>query len=584
MIPRIAVVQLNPTPGDIAANCRRMVDALSQARSRGAELVVFPEEAVTGYCIGDLNRNRMLVRESLAAAEQVLAPASHGLVAVVGLVAPEANANLNDGAPGARNAFLVLEDGKIVGRGAKALLVDDGVFYDSRYFLPAAAEDIRPVEVRLATTGPFRLGIEICHDMWDDFSKVRPSTLLAERGAQLLVVINSSPFWCRRHAQRVETARRRVAETGIALCYVNTCGVQDNGKNVILFDGGSFLLDERGHIAARCPDFQDGVFLLPDDGAAAVPGAMSRAEELFQALCFGLKGFFRRTGFSGAVLGLSGGIDSAVSACLLVTALGRENVLALNMPTRFSSQTTQDCARELARRLGVEYVVHGIEEIVQRKKTFYEAVSGVPMKGLSFENVQARERGNVLMTWAQERGRLVIGNGNKTEFQRGYATLYGDIVGAVMPLGDVAKTDIYRLARHINMTQGNPIPDDILTIPPSAELSEAQDVTRGLGDPFDYDIEAPMGQEIIEQVRTPAELRSLFESRALDPDLWAPVRGDRPVYDKLTPDRFEQYAWEVFRAIEATTYKRIQAPPIIKVSAKAFGFDFRESVFARLVP
>ncbi len=580
MVPSVAVVQFDPMPGDVAGNSRRMAEAIARARSLGAELVVFPEEAVTGYCIGDLNRNGMLVRESLAAAEQVLAPASQGLVVVVGLVAPEPAACLNDGAAGARNAFLVLQDGQVVGRGAKALLVDDGVFYDSRYFLPACEPEIRPIEVRLAN-GPYRLGVQVCHDMWDDFSAVRPSRLLADRGAQLLIVINSSPFWCRRLGQRLEVARRRVAETGVPLLYANTCGVQDNGKNVILFDGESFLLDGAGQLVGLADSFRDGIFLLPGKGDVSIP-QRSRAEELSAALRFGLAGFFRRTGFSGAVLGLSGGVDSAVSACLLVSELGRDNVLALNMPTRFSSRTTQDCARELARRLGIEYVVHSIEETVQRKKAQQEAISAAPMKGLTFENVQARERGNVLMTWAQERGRLVVGNGNKTEFQRGYATLYGDIVGAVMPLGDVAKTDIYRLARHINATQGNPIPDDILTIPPSAELSEAQDVTKGLGDPFDYDVEAPMGQELIENERTPAELRALFERRELDSDLWSPVRKDIPIYDKMTPERFEQVAWEVFRAIEATTYKRIQAPPIIKVSRKAFGFDFRESVFAKM--
>jgi len=580
MVPRIAVAQFDPAPGDIAGNSARMLELVSQAGRQGAELVVFPEGAVTGYCIGDLNRNRILVRESLAAVQQRLAPASRGVAVVVGLVAPEPAWNLGGGAAGARNAFLVLADGKVVGRGAKSLLVDDGVFYDSRYFLPASEADIRPVEVPLRS-GPVRLGIEICHDMWDDFSAVRPSRLLADRGAQLLVVLNSSPFWCRRLPQRLETAARRAVETGLPLLYANTCGVQDNGKNVILFDGASFLLDAGGRLAGLCPAFEDGLFLLPSGSPAALPRP-SRAEELDDALRFGLAGFFRRTGFDGAVLGLSGGIDSAVSACLLVSALGRDKVLAVNMPTRFSSTTTRELAGELAHRLGIEYAVHGIDDIVQRKKAQFEAISGNEMKGLSFENIQARERGNVLMTYAQERGRLVIGNGNKTEFQRGYATLYGDIVGAVMPLGDVAKTDVYRLARHINECHGSPIPDEILTIPPSAELSEAQDVTRGLGDPFDYDIEAPMGQELIEQERTPAELRALFEQRRLDPDIWTPVRSDCPVYDKLTADRFEQYAWEVFRAIEATTYKRIQSPPIIKLSRKSFGFDFRESVFARL--
>ncbi len=283
-----------------------------------------------------------------------------------------------------------------------------------------------------------------------------------------------------------------------------------------------------------------------------------------------------------AVIGLSGGIDSSVSAALLVATLGRDKVLGINMPSRFSSQVTRDNAAELARRLGMEYVVHPIEAVVRQKREEYEQLAGRTMETLTFENIQARERGNILMTYAQERGGLVIGNGNKTEFQRGYATLYGDIVGAVMPLGDLAKTDVYRLADAINRRLGDPIPEPVITIPPSAELSEEQDVTRGRGDPFDYDVEGPMGQEIIEMERTPAELRERFEQRRLDPEVWEPVRSDRSVYDKLTPDRFEALAWEVFRSIERTVFKRIQSPPVLKLSRKAFGFDLREAGFARL--
>jgi NAD+ synthase (glutamine-hydrolysing) len=304
--------------------------------------------------------------------------------------------------------------------------------------------------------------------------------------------------------------------------------------------------------------------------------------ELQAALEFGLAGFFGRVGAKGAVIGLSGGIDSAVSAVLLTSVLGADRVLAVNMPSRFSSQTTQDAARELAANLGVEYVVHPIESVVAAKRADYEELTGRAMKPLTFENIQARERGNVLMTWAQERGFLVVGNGNKTEFQRGYATLYGDLIGAIMPLGDVPKTQVYRLAHRFNRLRPGVIPQAIIDIPPSAELSEAQDVNRGLGDPFDYDVEAPMGVELVEYAMTPGELRRLFEGRKLNPEVWAPVRGNRDVYDKMSADAFEALAWEVFRAIEATVFKRVQSPPILKVSRKAFGCDLRESMFVRL--
>jgi len=580
VLDQIAIAQFDPTPGDIHGNTTEIIRQMAAAESRGAHLLVFPEECISGYCVGDLNRNEMLVRESLAALEQRIAPASGSMAAVVGLISPRPGENLNDGAAGACNGFAVVQDGQVVGRGSKSLLVDDGVFYDSRYFLPASIDDLTPVSIA-TPAGPISLGIMICHDMWDDYSSLRPSTALAALGAQLLVVINSSPYHARRLEQRLTTARARVAETGLPLVYANACSVQDNGKNVIVFDGGSFILDGLGDARLLAPQFSPGLFLA-ESAVVAEPPRATRANELLDALLFGIEGFFRRTGVERAVIGLSGGIDSSVSAALLVQALGADSVLGINMPTRFSSQTTRDNAGELASRLGIEYIVHPIEEIVRQKLDAYKAVAGEEMATLTFENIQARERGNVLMTYAQEREGLVVGNGNKTEFQRGYATMYGDILGALMPLGDLAKTDVYRVADAINDRFGEPIPRQVITIPPSAELSAEQDIDKGQGDPFDYDVEGPMGQELIENERTPASLRKLFEERALDPELWAPVRASVQVYDKHTPEEFERLAWEVFRAIERTVFKRIQAPPVLKLSRKAFGFDLREAGFARL--
>jgi NAD+ synthase (glutamine-hydrolysing) len=580
VLDQIAIAQFDPSPGDIEGNTRAIIHQMAEATRRGAQLVVFPEECISGYCVGDLNRNEMLINESLAALEQRIAPAAGTTAAVIGLIAPHPADHLNDGARGACNAFAVVQDGKIIGRGSKSLLVDDGVFYDSRYFLPASAAELEPVTIA-TPTGPLSLGIMICHDMWDDYSSHKPSTILSGKGAQLLVVINSSPYHARRLEQRLDTARARVAETGLPLVYANACSVQDNGKNVIVFDGGSFILDGLGDPRLLAPQFSSGIFLATD-GVVTEPPRIPRASELLEALLFGISGFFKRTGVGNAVIGLSGGIDSSVSAALLVQALGPQNVLGINMPTRFSSQTTRDNASELARRLGIEYVVHPIEETVRHKQEAYRAITGCTMATLTFENIQARERGNVLMTYAQERGGLVVGNGNKTEFQRGYATMYGDILGALMPLGDLAKTDVYRVANAINERFSEPIPKAVITIPPSAELSAEQDVDKGQGDPFDYDVEGPMGQEIIENERTPATLRTLFEERLLDPELWEPVRSSTSVYEKHTPEEFEALAWEVFSALERTVFKRIQAPPVLKLSRKAFGFDLREAGFARL--
>ena len=577
MLPRTGVAQFDSSPGDIAGNVKRIVRWIGEAKGRGMQLVVFPEESISGYCVGDLNRNRMFVEASFRALEESIVPASTGIAVVVGLVAPVADRRLVDGSLGAENAFAVAVDGKLTHLGAKGLLVDDGVFYDSRYFLPASPDRFQPVEV--ISGGP-KAGIMICHDMWDDHSDLKPSRLLADRGADFLVVINSSPFELGKEQRRREVAARRCRETGLPLVYVNTAGIQDNGKNVVIFDGGSFALDKDGRPIASCPRFHQGFFTLSEH-AVRTDSTGGRIEELLAALDYGVKGFFHRTGHSRAVIGLSGGVDSSLSACLLVRALGPKNVLGINMPTRFSSDTTQANAKELARRLGIEYVVHPIENTVRGKKAEYEAVTGSEMQTLTFENIQARERGNVLMTYAQERGGLVIGNGNKTEFQRGYATMYGDIVGALMPLGDVAKTDVYRLAGLLNDAHGNPIPEEVISIPPSAELSAAQDVEKGQGDPFDYDVEAPLGQELIEFERTPAELRELFEQRRLDPAIWSPVRSSTTVYDKVSPAEFEKLAWDVFRGLEKSVFKRIQAPPVLKISHKAFGFDFRESVFAR---
>lgn len=573
--PKVAIAQFNPKPGRLKENAARVVAWIRQAEECGAELVVFPEDCISGYCIGDLQRNQNLVHSSHDVLMRDVLPHVGQIAAVVGLTSPGESGG-GDQTPWARNSFVVMREGRLLQIGAKTLLVNDGVLDDARYFQPQLPGDVAPV--RLPGPTITSVGVLVCQDMWDDDSLIKPASILAGKGAELLVVINSSPFHVGKVQERMDVARRRVVETGLPLLYVNTVGAQDNGKNVILFDGASFMLGADGRTVALCPGFEEGLYFPETRPEVAVA---DRIAQLAQALEFGIQQFFGRTGHRGAVIGLSGGIDSALNAAFLVKALGPENLLCVNMPTRFSSQITRDNAAQQATRLGVEYVVSPIEEVVALKRRLFEQQAGKQMGGLTFENVQARERGNVLMTWAQERNRLVVGNGNKTEFQRGYATLYGDLIGAVMTLGDIPKTDVYRLAQWVNGQWGGWIPQSAIDVAPSAELSDSQDVNQGLGDPFDYDVEAPMGVEIIEYGRTPEGLRRLFELGQLNQALWQPVRGSVPVYQKLTPPEFEEYARNVQQAIEASVFKRVQSPPILKLSRRAFGFDLRESLFAR---
>lgn len=578
---KYALVQFNPIPGDLEHNAARIIELGHEARDRGADLVVFPETALPGYCIADLHKDISFVRRNRRILEETIAPALSGVVTILGFIDVDDERLMADGRPARRNRYAVCQDGRILATGTKSLLIDDGVLEDSRHYLPGAPDEVRPVEL---TRGPLRLrvGVLICQDMWDDAAPVKPAQLQRDRGAELLVVINSSPFHVGRLARRRAVAAARVAETGLPLLYANTVGAQDNGKNIILFDGGGFVLDADGAPLAQGPLFEESPLIVDPTAPPTLEAPITPIAELHRALVMGIRDFYEKTGvFQGAVIGLSGGIDSAVDAALLVEALGADRVLAVNMPSRFNSDLTKSIAAELAGALGIEYLVHPIQDVVDAKLAAWRRVSGREPKPLTVENVQARERGNILMTVSQERGAMVVGNGNKTEFQRGYATLYGDIIGALMPLGDVHKLDVYRLGRHLDQLLGGAIPDAVFEIRASAELSDAQDPSRGGGDPFDYHIEAPLGVELVERGRSPEELGVLFRGRGLDPSLWVPDAAGRSVYDKLTDETFLDAARATHRAIRASVFKRVQAPPILVVSPRAFGFDFREALLVR---
>lgn len=589
-LPRVAIAQLNPYPGDLEGNVAKILAWIAEAKAKGADIILFPETAVTAYSIGDKHKRRSFVEENRRLVHDVIAPAAKGIVVVLGFIDFDTGRRMKDGLFARYNAYAVCAEGRVVATGRKTLLIDDGVLDDSRHYVAGRPEDIGPVTVTIGGK-PLTLGLLVCQDLWDDDEPVKPARLLADAGAELLLVLNSSPFYVGKLPVRLEIARRRVAETGLPLVYCNTVGAQDNGKNIILFDGGSFALDATGALVSLLPQFEETLTTLPattlsaapKDGRMAAEPPTDRIAELHAALLFGITDFYKKSGvFNGVVIGLSGGIDSAVDAALLAEALGPERVLCVNMPSRFNSETTKGAAAALAKNLGCELLIHPIQAVVERKVADLVAVTGAAPKTLTLENMQARERGNILMEHSQERGFMVVGNGNKTEFQRGYATLYGDIIGALMPLGDVNKLDVYALGRLINRRAGKElIPQAIFDIVPSAELSDKQDVDKGEGDPFDYSIESPLGVELVENLRSPEELVALFRGRRLDPALWIPGPDGRSVYDKLSAEEFGRMAAGTFAAIKGSYFKRVQAPPIIIVSRRAFGFDFRETLFNR---
>jgi NAD+ synthase (glutamine-hydrolysing) len=549
---RIALAQVNTTVGDFAGNAARIRQAAALARHGGATLVVFPELALCGYPPRDfLDFPDFLERAALALAE-LAAPAdwSRGLSIVVGF--PEAAPGAP--APGVYNAAALIEDGRVSAIGRKSLLPTYDVFDETRYFL-AAPHSTAAVAERMGE----KLGLSICEDIWNDkrfWDKPRyerdPITELTEAGATLVLNISASPYGIGKPELRARMVGAAAGRHRVPIAYVNQVG----GNDALLFDGGSMLVGATGEVLVRGPLFEEAVIVCDEDGsspevlrfegAPLLPphaGPDPEADEVYRALVLGVRDYTRKCGFKKAVIGLSGGIDSALTACLAAEALGPEQVFGVAMPSRYSSSHSREDAALLARSLGVRFAEIPIEPMHAAYLDQLSSSLGHPLCDLAAQNVQARIRGQILMAISNEEGSLCLSTGNKSELAVGYCTLYGDMAGGLAVIGDLPKTLVYRVARAANARAGRGlIPERTFTKPPSAELRPDQ---------TDQDTLPPYDE--------------------LDAILAAYIEERLPFEAIVKLGHDADVVRRVLRMVITSEYKRRQAAPVLKVSAKAFG-------------
>ncbi len=538
---RIAGAQLNLVVGDIAGNERRIIDAVGRATDAGASVLLLPELAINGYPPEDLVHRSDFVEAGIAALRRIARSTSTTDV-VVGFVdhAPGPSAGAADSVERrVANGAALLGDGEIKGIYHKVHLPNYGVFDEDRYFSVGSHPD------RIWEIAGVSVGISICEDIW---LADGPPSMQAAAGARLLLNINASPFHAGKAREREDMLAARARADGIPVAYLNLVGGQDE----LVFDGASVIFDERGEVVHRSPQFEEDFFVvdcpLPGEALADYPepaALLDPVEEVYRALTVGLADYVTKNGFSRVLIGLSGGIDSALTATLAADALGPENVWGISMPSRFSSQHSIDDARQLALNLGIEFDLISIDDVFG---AYLETLEG-PFAGTEFgvaeENIQARVRGALLMALSNKFGPMVLATGNKSEMAAGYATLYGDMVGGYAILKDVFKTLVYELSTWRNR-DGEVIPANSISKPPSAELRPDQKDSDSL---------------------PPYDLFDAILERYIERDIGvAGIIAEG--YDRSTVMR-------VAAMVDRNEYKRRQAAPGVKITVKAFGKDRR---------
>lgn len=552
---RITLAQLNPTIGDFAGNILLMCNAAGEAYAEQAQMVVFPELSLTGYSPGDLLDEPAFIDRATRSLEQLLAATrdTPGLCWVVG--APTRRTG-----PGKalENSLLVLRDGAVVLKYAKQLLPTYNIFDERRHFEPG------PDVAKVLRVGDTQVGFLICEDGWNDAGDdyaVNPFARLADAAPDLVVSINASPSNIGKREQRHALFAAASRRHKLPLVYVNQVG----GHDQLVFDGASFAVSPDEGVVFEAERFAESVTTLQlnrgrfrtagGESLSPVPKSGLPVMEFYRRqIVLGLRDYARRCGFKQAVLGCSGGIDSALTLALAVEVFGPDNVAAITMPSRFSSSGSVSDSEVLCRNLGVKLIEHPIRDIVSQFESGFAQAFGEPLKGLSLENLQARVRGTLLMEYSNSYGHLLLTTGNKSEISVGYCTLYGDTNGGLGLIGDLYKTEVFALSRHLNESAGRElIPQAIIDKEPSAELAPDQRDTDSLPPYPALD----------------AILKVLIEGERLGADERAEVEA---TYARLSANAEGQaLVAKIKRMIARNEYKRRQAPPILRVRGRAFG-------------
>ena len=574
---RVALAQVNVTVGDLQGNQAKILQAMRQAHAAGAHIVCFPELALTGYMPEDLVLKPGFVAANQAALRELIAASRElpGLTSIIGFVDREHDIY---------NAAAIVHEGQLISVYHKHYLPNYGVFDDYRYFQAGH-------KAPLFLINGVHVGVNICEDIW---YTTGPVTMQAHAGAEVIININGSPFHTAKDQFREDMMATRAVDNGVIVAYLNMVGGQDE----IVFDGGSMVFDAQGNLLARAKRFEEDLLIVDLDTASVfrtrlhdprrrqdrfqvniedvplyvissqpqptesmrkseepiiigapqrVEPTLGKLEEIYKALVLGTGDYVRKTGFQKALIGLSGGIDSSLVAAIAVDALGSENVLGVSMPSGYSSVGSKSDAQELAENLGIQFLTIPIEETFRTSLNMLTPAIGEDDPGLAGENLQARIRGNILMTISNKLGPIVLTTGNKSEMAVGYCTLYGDMAGGYAVIKDVLKTLVYELCVYRNSLGPKAvIPQNVIDKPPSAELRPDQKDTDSL---------------------PPYEV--------LDPILRAYVEQDRSIDEIIAMGFDAAIVQRIMRLVDLSEYKRRQAPPGVKITTRAFGRDRR---------
>ena len=600
---KIALAQIRVIPGRPDLNAKKMLQFIEQAKAGQADLVLFPEMSIPGYLLGDTWEQPAFLRDCEAWGTKI-AQAADTICVLFGNVAVDWQKSSDDGRVRKYNAFFAAQGGQFVGDERfpypfriKTLQPNYREFDDDRHFyslrklaqeLNTTIEDLlQPIRVKIGDR-PLKIGALLCEDGWSDDYGIKPAQALRNKTSlDLFVNLSSSPFTLGKNNKRHRVFSRQARDTGVPLVYVNNVGIQNNGKTVYTFDGCSTAYGSSGEPLLHCPPFEEQLAYVTLEDLQAHSGVSPVAvpddqgiDSIFSCLRYGVQNFLSQTGLTKIVVGVSGGIDSAVAAALYAHVLQPENVLLVNMPSQYNSPTTISLARRLAENLGCRYADIPIEESVALTVRQMEA-AGLSLTSFMRENVQARDRSSrILAAAAAAFGGAFTCNANKSEMTVGYCTLYGDEAGCLAALADLWKHQVYALGHWLNdqVYQRSVIPDEVFSLVPSAELSRDQDVDSGKGDPLVYPYHDFLFRSFVERWHraTPEDLLTWYCEGTVEQNIGC----EAGLVARIFPSAADFIAdlerwWRLYTGMGVA--KRIQAPPVLAVSRRVFGFDHREA-------